>query len=116
MRPRRRISGVLLLGLLAAGALLRGQEPAPAAAQRASLDALDRVLGRLAALVARDDDPRHRASAGAALGDLRRRREALRASFDGSKCDDLKAEAILDLQRQAAWVRSAPAATSPGRK
>jgi hypothetical protein len=102
----------LLLGLLAAAPGLRAQ--APSAPAPAALAALDRVLGRFAALLAQDDDARHRAAARATLGDLQRRREALGAAFDAARCEDLKAEAVLDLQREAAWVRSAPSA-APGK-
>jgi hypothetical protein len=121
MSARRRARLVpLVLGLLAAGPAGRGQAPAPpppTAAQQASLDALDRTLGRLAGLIDQDDDARHQATARGTLGELRQRRGALRAAFENSKCEDLKAEAVLDLQREAAWVRSPAApATLPAQR
>jgi hypothetical protein len=91
--------------------------PPSTPAQKDALAAVDRGLVRFAALLARDDNARHRAEAQTVLDGLKRRRDALRAAFDPSKCDDLRAELILEYQRLAAWVgspRSAPAAAGAG--
>ena len=128
--PQPGLLGSLLLRCLVAGtapalaaAASQAEEPAPALAaetpqQKASLEALDRALARFEALLARDDDAPHQAAARSVLGGLKQRRDGLRAAFDQSRCDDLRAELNLAYQRQAAWMAPArvppPPAGKPG--
>jgi len=122
--PASRRPAAAALGLCLAAAVLAPSgpaasgdpPPAPAAAPappatpgRAELAALDRVLARFAALVARDDDARHQAAARAVLAGLQARGAAVQAAFDQAKYDDLRAELNLALQRQAAWLARRPA-------
>lgn len=80
-----------------------------AAQQAAALETVDRVLTRFAALVARDDDATHRAAAEATFGELKARRDALRANYDAGKYDELRVDLNLEYQRMSAWA--APART-----
>jgi hypothetical protein len=80
--------------------------PPSQAAPAGSLDALDRAIRRCEVLLARDDDPDHRASAQAELDGLRQRRDALRRDFDAAKAADLRVELNLEYQRLAAWIAS----------
>jgi hypothetical protein len=77
--------------------------------QKASLEVLDRALARFDQLLARDDDTRHQAATRGILDGLKRRRAALRASFDQGKYDDLRTELDLEFHRLAAWVGPATA-------
>jgi len=110
-----------LLAAAALGAVLRlarGDGAAPAVSpppapqnpqQQASFDTLDRALARFDALIARDDDAHHQAATRAVLDALKKRRDALRAAFDGAKVDDLRTELSLEYHREAAWVGPAAA-------
>jgi hypothetical protein len=108
----RLVLAAATLGLF--GPRLRADEPTAAAPtpltapQQASLETLDRAFARFDTLLARDDDARHRAATQATLDGLKHRRDALRAAFDASKCDDLRTELNLEYQRLAAWVGPAP--------
>ena len=106
----------LLLVPAAAGLALapaRGDAPTAAAVaaapapltpgQKTALEALDRAVARFDTLLARDDDARHQAGARAVLDALKKRRDALRLTFDQAKYDDLRTELNLEYQRQAAW-------------
>jgi hypothetical protein len=89
---------------------VRGETPPTTtsvpAAQTAALDSLDRALTRYEALLAKDNDPAHRAAARRMLEGFQQRRDALQAAFDSSRCDDLRAELNLEYHRLAAWISS----------
>jgi hypothetical protein len=106
---------IFAAAVLAIGPAVRAEDAPPAPTipppppaltqqQKDALAVLDKGFTRFDSLLAKDDDARHHADEKAIIDDLKKRVAALRASFDQSKCDDLKTELILDYQRLAAWM------------
>ncbi|HVS52378.1 MAG TPA: hypothetical protein VHD62_08485 [Opitutaceae bacterium] len=89
----------------------KSAEPAPAptpapltAEQKAALEIADNVIAKFAALLAKDDDARHRAATQLLLDDYKKRRDALHQEFDQSRYDELRIDLNLEYQRLARWM------------
>ena len=106
--------GLLLTLALVPLSRLHAGDTAPVSAERkASLDILDGVLARFAALLAKDDDAAHKAATQAKLDEFKARRDALRQDFDQGRYDELRVDLNLEYQRLASWM--APPKTPPPR-
>ena len=106
-RPLRNLLAALVLGLALPSAGVGSSAPPPSShppRQTAALQALERAIARCDALLARDDDAQHLAATKAALDELKKRGDAIRATFDQSKYDELRVDLNLAYQRLAAWM------------
>jgi len=82
--------------------------------QTIALGVLDAVIARFDALLAQDDDLRHRAATTAKLDAFKQRREALRKEFDQTRYDELRIDLNLEFQRLASWM-APPKSPPPGK-
>lgn len=102
---------VVLLSLASAALAAETKSDAPApkpaaltAEQKTALKIADNVIAKFTALLAKDDDAKHRAATQRLLDDYRKRRDALRQEFDQSRYDELRVELNLEYQRLARWL------------
>ena len=105
----RLLFATLVLGLAGPAARLPAAAEAARGAgvtveQKDALDVLDRVITRFEALLARDDDVRHKAATQERLDELKERRNALHREYDQARYDELRVDLNLEYQRLASWM------------
>lgn len=119
----RTLPVALLLGALAAGRLfgaetasLPAAEPVPLTTeQTVALQALDHDIARLDQNVSRVTDPAFRATTEGFIAGFKQTREALRRTFDQTRYDEVKFEAVDEYQRLRLWLSTTAAPPLPAR-
>ena len=114
------IGPVLALALAGPARVVHGADAPPVAVahtseQEVALAMLDAVIKRFDALLALDDDARHKAATKIKLDEFKARGRALHEEFDQTRYDELRIDLNLEFQRLASWMAppKTPAGFSP---